>query len=240
MWQGDAWVDASHASMRGIAWTIVECARVTRPSWIVVENVPNFELWDLYPTWRAALRELGYSISESFLSSELFGVPQLRKRMFVIASLGEHIVMKEPDTLMRPAFETCIDWGAGEWKSIYEARTERSRTRLVEASRKYTRALVQASTSHHGLPVFEPIRTITAQDHWAVVDGQRYRSLLLREIARGMGFPDSYAWPDATRLEVIKGFGNAVCPPVARALIEHVLRPSVTSDSALTARTASH
>jgi site-specific DNA-cytosine methylase len=36
-----------------------------------------------------------------------------------------------------------------------------------------------------------------------------------------MGFPDDYGWPEhATRRECQRGLGNAVCPPVARKLLE--------------------
>ena len=40
--------------------------------------------------------------------------------------------------------------------------------------------------------------------------------------ARAMGFPDSYTWPKSTRREQITGLGNAVCPPVARAIVEQL------------------
>jgi site-specific DNA-cytosine methylase len=53
-----------------------------------------------------------------------------------------------------------------------------------------------------------------------VVNGDRYRPLTVREYARAMGFPESYAWPDgASRTDTIKGIGNAVCPPLARRLV---------------------
>lgn len=69
----------------------------------------------------------------------------------------------------------------------------------------------------------EPIRTITTKDQWLFVYHDSYRSLSTRELARGMGFPDSYNWPkEASRQDIIKGLGNAVCPPVAKKLIERV------------------
>jgi DNA (cytosine-5)-methyltransferase 1 len=69
----------------------------------------------------------------------------------------------------------------------------------------------------------EPVRTITTKDQWAIVDGDLYRPFTVRETARAMGFPDDYGWPErATRGDLIRGLGNAVCPPVAHALIEAV------------------
>ena len=76
-----------------------------------------------------------------------------------------------------------------------------------------------------GVGLHEPIRTITGGDQWAVVDGDRYRSLTLRETARAMGFPEDYQWPaGATRRSVVLGFGNAVCPGPARDLVSAVMR----------------
>jgi DNA (cytosine-5)-methyltransferase 1 len=72
-----------------------------------------------------------------------------------------------------------------------------------------------------GVPLSEPIRTVTTKDQWAVVDGALYRPLTLRENARAMGFPDAWRWPEgATRGDVVKGLGNAVPPGLARAVLE--------------------
>lgn len=56
-----------------------------RPRWIALEQVPP-----VLPLWEVMgehLRELGYSVWTGLLSAEQFGVPQTRKRAFLIASL---------------------------------------------------------------------------------------------------------------------------------------------------------
>jgi site-specific DNA-cytosine methylase len=55
-----------------------------------------------------------------------------------------------------------------------------------------------------------------------LVSGDAYRSLTGRELARGMGFPDSYQLPNVARVHLCMGLGNAVSPPVARDLITAV------------------
>jgi site-specific DNA-cytosine methylase len=86
------------------------------------------------------------------------------------------------------------------------------------------RCLSQHTTGHQGVPLHEPIRTITTKDQWIVVDGDRYRPLTLREYARAMGFRDSYVWPDElARAEVVTGLGNAVPPPMAADVVRAVL-----------------
>ena len=52
-----------------------------------------------------------------------------------------------------------------------------------------------------------------AANHWP----------LAVETARAMGFPDDYTWAGSTRSDAIKGLGNAVCPPVAEALVRAVM-----------------
>jgi DNA (cytosine-5)-methyltransferase 1 len=212
-----------HDALRATAWAVVDCAEVTGPRAIIVENVPDFTRWKLYPKWRECLESLGYNVAETrIVASHLGVVPQRRERLFVVATLGglPNLTFKrQPE----PAIGPCIDWRAGTWKPVSEARTAPARRRLMAAASRYSRAIVQHVSHHNGLPVSEPIRTVTTKDQWAVVRNGKYRPLTVRENARAMGFPDSYTWPDtATRKDVIKGLGNAVCPPVGRALIERV------------------
>ena len=39
-----------------------------------------------------------------------------------------------------------------------------------------------------------------------------------------MGFPESYPVPQAGRPTVVRGFGNAVSPPVAREVFSQIAR----------------
>lgn|GEM_PF-3235013 len=93
------------------------------------------------------------------------------------------------------------------------------------AVRTHARFLTQHVTGHSGVALTEPIRTITtASSHWNLVDGDRYRPLTGRELARAMGFPDTYTWDDdLTVEEVTRGLGNSVCPPVGREVVSAVV-----------------
>jgi len=74
------------------------------------------------------------------------------------------------------------------------------------------------------VPLNEPIRTITTQDHWKLVEGDRMRRLTVGELMRGMGFPSSYIVPDGlSRTLAIKGIGNAVCPPMMQEILQQVV-----------------
>jgi DNA (cytosine-5)-methyltransferase 1 len=213
-----------HDSMRSTAFAVTACADVTRPKAIIVENVPSFQRWALYTNWLDGLRVLGYHVTERVMTATDSGVPQLRKRLVVTATLKPRPLRLERASSQRPAFGPCIDLKANGWRDVSKAPAD-TRARLETGLRRHgPRLLVQQTTGHRGLPLSEPIRTITTQDHWLYVDGDRYRSLTMREYARGQGFPESYTWPDGlSRTDVLTGIGNAIPPPMARDAIRAVM-----------------
>jgi DNA (cytosine-5)-methyltransferase 1 len=209
-----------HDAMRATAWAVVDCAEVTEPKAIIVENVPDLRRWCLYQNWCGALRTLGYHVAEHIVQASRLGVPQRRLRLMITAT-RRPIVRLDLPCLDELPFEPCIDSGAAGWRLVRAApapvqeRIARGRARLGR------RFLSQHVTGHRGVPLDEPIRTITTKNHWLLVDGDVYRGLTERELARGMALPDTFAWPATTgRNEAICGIGNAVPPPMA----EHVVR----------------
>ncbi len=219
----DPRVAQRHDEYRSTAWAVVDCAEATRPRAFIVENIPDMRDWELYPVWKLALQTLGYALTELKLLATDFGVPQLRSRLFIVGMLGERAFDFCPPPPARPAFGPCIDWDAPGWRPVAQARPKaRERIRAAQARRGLRRLLVQHVTGHPGVPLDEPIRTITTKDQWVVVDGDRYRWLTMRELARAQSFPDSYLLPDASREEVVRGIGNAVPSLVVRGLVRQV------------------
>lgn len=65
-----------------------------RPRWVALEQVPAvLELWS---TFAALLGPHGYHTATGVLSAERYGVPQTRKRAFLIASLDGPVALPEP------------------------------------------------------------------------------------------------------------------------------------------------
>lgn len=218
-------VRRGHDALRATAWAVVDCVDATEPEAVVVENVPNFRRWRLYPQWRHALEGMGYRVQELLANAADFGVPQLRTRLFVVA-VRDHgrPLIELPPAGLRPAFGPHVQWGDGEWKRIdrMPERYHAARARMEAARARHgDRCIVHHGwTGHAGLSLDEPLRTITTADQWVVVDGECYRSLTIRENARGMGFPDDYSWPEGVcRGDAIRGLGNAWCPPVGRSFV---------------------
>jgi DNA (cytosine-5)-methyltransferase 1 len=216
----------AHDALRATAWAVVDCVEVTRPRAIIVENVVDFRRWDKFDLWLEALRRDGYSLQQHIITATSHRVPQQRQRLFVVGTRnGRALPLRLPRLLSgAPEFAPCIEPNATGWRPIAGCPFPRARTSLQAAASKYGRALVQYTTGHTGISLREPIRTITTKDQWRLVEGDQYRPLTLREYARGMGFPDSYTWPDGlSRSDVVKGLGNAVCPPVARDVVRAVM-----------------
>lgn len=211
-----------HDAMRATAWAVIDCADVTSPRAIIVENVLDFRRWRLYPEWCAALAKLGYFVTAHVVRASRLGVPQRRTRLLITATRRPIPLAFDEDTRER-AFGPEIDWGAPGWKAVRSASLNVQARIAKGRERCGRRFLSQHVTNHPGVPLDEPIRTITSKDQWLLVDGDAYRSLTLRELARGMDLPERYRWPaDATRKDVIKGLGNAVPPRMVAGTIRRV------------------
>lgn len=213
-----------HDALRSTAWAVVSAADAKDPGVIIVENVEDFRRWRLYGAWCGALEALGYSLSENVITASHLGVPQRRRRLFIVATKSRHPLELDIPKGVEPGFGPCIDWDQGTWKPV-ASKSPRVLERIAKARARGLgdRFLTQHVTGHPGVPLHEPIRTVTTKDQWAVVDGDMMRPLTIRENTRAMGFPESYTFPEgATRTDIIKGLGNAVCPPAATWLINKV------------------
>ncbi|AJY74296.1 DNA (cytosine-5-)-methyltransferase [Paenibacillus beijingensis] len=81
---------------------IVKILRLRRPTYIMLENVANFERHDEGRTWRIAkkiLIELGYEVDIRKLSPHWFGIPQIRERVFIVGSRKGLSHFKWPEKL---------------------------------------------------------------------------------------------------------------------------------------------
>lgn len=82
--------DAAERS-RSTMWDVIRFAEYHQYDAIVVENVVDVVNWVLYPSWLAALQQLGYRFREVFLNSmhtgsgNITAAPQSRDRIYIVA-----------------------------------------------------------------------------------------------------------------------------------------------------------
>ena len=132
----------------GLMWEYVRAVREVCPEWVVWENVPGALSRSGGEDFRcllSALDELGYGLAWRILDAQFFGVPQRRRRVFLVGHFGDRPpteVLFECESLLGD-FETS--------RKKREALTERAGRRDEEASKgiKQTTYLCMADDNAH-------------------------------------------------------------------------------------------
>jgi DNA (cytosine-5)-methyltransferase 1 len=224
---------------RRTAFEVIRFAKAMQPRWIVVENVTSMRRWHAYAEWLGRIRSLDYNILETVLDAHDFGVPQKRRRLFIICDRQNPPVA--PTTCPNPkatvrSILSSTDENGEKWSfSRLNAPNRASPTK--QRARRAIKVLGQKSgflLVYYGSDAAggwqrlnRPLRTVTTLDRFALVKrngvGHEMRMLQPPELAAAMGFPPGYKWPDTTRRNRIKLLGNAVSPPVMRAIVSRLI-----------------
>ncbi|QOY88024.1 DNA cytosine methyltransferase [Paludibaculum fermentans] len=223
---------------RGTAFQVVRFAEALTPRWIVIENVIHMRAWTRYQQLIDSLEALDYRCLPQVLNSADFGVPQSRRRLFIVCERGQKPPeIRLPDGMVHVPVRSVIDTNG-----TYKYNPLRADGRAAPTLERADRAIANVGTRDPFLivyygsdgsggwqPVSVPLRTITTLDRFAYVrrrDGMHeMRMLQVPELQLAMGFPKDYILARGTRRDRIKLLGNAVCPPV----MEHVVRTLVKS-----------
>ncbi len=223
--RGKASGNPQHDASRSTAWAVVSAAEFHRPPLAIIENVPEFMDWQLYPAWAAAMTALGYQLAPHVVDCADLGVPQNRVRLFIVCTQSKAPLMLDlPKREHQPA-TTFIDFAAGNWSPINRAGRATATLERIQAGRAAFGDRFVFSyygNTKVGRSLHRPIGTITTRDRWAVVDGDHMRMLTAGENLAAMSFPADTKRPDNHRLTVHLA-GNAV-PPVAAARIIEAVR----------------
>lgn len=213
-----------HDAQRATAWAVVMCAEVHRPAAVIVENVPAYAAWVLYPAWCAAMHALGYALAPMVLDAADAGVPQHRRRLFIVATRSKHpITLDLPRREHVPA-SACIDFEAGSWSPINRpGRSARTLAR-IEAGRRafgsrFLAPFYGSGSGTTGRSMDRPIGTLTTKARWLLIDGDRARMVSAVEGRALQGFPADYRLP-ANEAQAWHLIGNAVAPAQACDVID--------------------
>jgi DNA (cytosine-5)-methyltransferase 1 len=223
-----------HDASRATAWAMVDCVEVKQPSYLVVENVPEFLKWRHYQRWNACLAE-DYRLTENILDAADLAIPQHRKRLFIV---GVHKkVSKFPITINKPSLphqpaSSIIDWKASGWSKVHRFdRAAKTIQRVKEGRREFgDKPFLMAyyGNARGGRSLDRPIGSVTTHDRYALIFGKWMRMLTAWEYKLAMGFHPDYILPEQ-HTTAVKLVGNAVCPPVMRYLL-HQIKKSMPLD----------
>ncbi|HEX5852521.1 MAG TPA: DNA cytosine methyltransferase [Solirubrobacteraceae bacterium] len=192
-------------------------ALALRPRWLAFEQVPAaLELWSLLA---GLLASHGYQSAVGLLSAERYGVPQTRKRAFLIASLDGPVALPEPTHHAYVYGCRCPSRGA--------LRPYRSMAQALKCEPEgmlHTNNQTHSGKRPRGLcrPLSLPAYTVdTSAGSWTIQDTRITPS----QAGAFQGFRGSYPW-QGPRTRQFQQAGNAVSPPLARRILAEAMRPT--------------
>jgi len=206
--------------------------RIVRPKAFVVENVSGMAFGKNYALLLNQVyryRTAGYRVVWSVLDAKNYGVPQTRRRVFIVGIRSDIGVTYEfPSPTHGPGgnrpYVTQFDaigkmprWPEGEFN------TERFHWYYLSRKRRYPwkqpSPCIVGHWRHVPLHPMSPALKRIDTDHWRFSREGRARRLSYRECARLQGFPETFVWDRGTVRERFQMIGNAVPPPLFEAVL---------------------
>lgn len=106
-----------------LLFTMVEWAEVATPKLIVIENVVGLKTHHkpLLDALTDSIEDLGYQVQVVALNSAHYGVPQKRKRLFIIGIRNDYAPPDqwEPPRVCNEGQQQLGDWSEGGWPASY-------------------------------------------------------------------------------------------------------------------------
>lgn len=182
-----------------------------RPAWFLMENVERISKAAIFQRTKLQFKAAGYGITEMVLNASLCGVPQRRKRLFLIGCLGtEDGFLEAPLRAGLSKREmTMRDYFGSALGTEFYYRHARSYARRGIYSMDEPSATVRGV--NRPIPPgykFHPID--------ATKDLSQVRPLTTRERAQVQTFPKNFRWPVESRTALEQIIGNAVPVQLSR------------------------
>lgn len=205
-------------SVDGWPWTL-DIIDALHPPVVCVENVKDAP----GAAWALDLQRRGYKTWHGVVNAQWYGVPQSRRRVIVIATLGGKQPRAPAETVseplpMRAALDPIGDravYPRGFGRAASEPwRLDQPSPTVMTTEVKGTRASAASGGTFHGGPD-------RASDAAFLATG--LRRINEQEAARLQGFPEGHPF-QGTSAARYRQIGNAVPPPLAREVLREGLR----------------
>ncbi|MBF0426834.1 MAG: DNA cytosine methyltransferase [Magnetococcales bacterium] len=219
---------------RNTAFLVLKFIDHFRPRWVIIENVVHMKQWERYGEFIGELRKQGFSVGEQTLDAAGFGVPQNRRRLFIVCDREAEVpVIMPPRSATQTAraiLDPCGVWRRGPLDNGRRAlpTLERAGRAIKELGKGVPFLVVYYGSDAAGgwQSLDRPIRTLTTLDRFGLVEWENgiptLRMLQVSELKRAMGFTDDFALLQGCRRDRIKVLGNGVCPPVMASVVEQI------------------
>ena len=217
------------------AFQVTRFAAAIQPRWIVVENVTNMQNWSRYTEFVSAIEDLGYNVVAQVLNAQDFNVPQARRRLLLLCDRDRRPGHVKPRArALKPASSFVNRNGMFAYSPLRSegraAPTLQRADRAMAAVGKRPFLLVYYGSDGAGgwQKLSRPLRTVTTVDRFALVKWRKsepvMRMLQVPELKAAMGMPQKFSVGNRTRRDQIRLIGNAVCPPLMRAVVGSLIR----------------
>lgn len=175
-----------------------------RPTWFVMENVATITKTNKLAKAKTILKEAGYGLTETVLNAALCGVPQKRKRFFLIGKLGAKDNFLLPYIVQNLSFKemTVKDYFGDKIDFQYYYRHPRSYARRgvfsVDEPSPTIRGVNRPIPNGYPLHKNDPVDSL-----------EGIRPLTTKERSMIQTFPESYKFV-GSKSEIEQMIGNAV------------------------------
>lgn len=196
---------------------VLERVAEVRPAYLAFENVPGFEESQAHGRLLSALDGAGYrSILECLLCPTDFGVPNRRRRYYLVAARDSPLPSRQPYCdVTRPALAQYLDPDPDPALAVDPGLVERYRGALHVVDAGDPGAETLCFTSAYGRSL------VRSGSYLATVSGVRRFSPA--EILRLLGFPAGYRLPAGLRRKnAWRLAANSLSVPVVRSLLSAI------------------
>lgn len=212
---------------------ILKIIRYHTPRLIVLENVKNLLTHDEGRTIRvieARLEAANYTVFKKVISSNDFGVPQLRKRIYIVAFRNDCQVTEFDFPQQRGDRQVVNDILEDNVDDRYWINREAEFVDNINELYQNTNRIIRVGSvgqGRQGERIYSPRGlgvTLSSQGGGLggktgmYLVGERFRRLTPRECARIMGFPENFQLPP-TDGEAYKQLGNSVVVNVLQEIV---------------------
>lgn len=93
---------------------VIEILKAKKPHYFILENVPNLKKHDNGQTWQKILKNLEnlknikYKVNDECFSPHQFGIPQIRRRLFIVGNLCGPARLPEAPSDRKPDISTIL------------------------------------------------------------------------------------------------------------------------------------
>lgn len=218
---------------------IIPWIEAMKPRWLIVENVNRMKKWGRHNELVSTIESHGYTVNDLLLNSADFGVPQSRKRMFLVCDRQGSVISQEDLTSLHKkspkSARSIIDW-SGTYKSrpLYtekraNATIARAERAIKELGRGKDFIIVYYGSDYAGgwQSLDAPLRTVTTLDRFGLVtwrgDTPYLRMLQPPELLKAMGAGVKHKLDHGSRRDKVKLCGNGVCSPVMEMIFKKII-----------------